>query len=454
MDGEAAKYTEVWKHEAYRQVAPGVRYVNQFIELAKPGRDCVLGDFGCGTGRGAATIASLTDMAVVGIDFAENCLDREVREQLGERFRFLRHDLTTELKEKFDYGYCTDVLEHIPPENVDVTIRNIITAARKVFFVIALFPHEAFGEKLHLTVESPFWWHDKLKSLGFRIDHSSYNEYHAMFYGSAYANANDIAERSELNIEEERIAKNIKENLSLGLKEVCPHEEQFQTVYLLAGGPSLADYEQQIVEAGKSGTPIITMNGTYNWLIERGIKPAAQIMVDAREFNKRFVDPVIDTCTYLISSQCDHEILKSLPVEKTWLWHPAASEVAKYILDEDDGKSHYAVIGGTTVATCSLSLLMLLGFRKIEVFGLDSCLREDKHHAYSQPENDSSTVLDIKVGNRWFKCHGWMVIQANDVQKLIKHVFSKIDNFELAVHGDGLIAHMINTAAELAAIEE
>ena len=126
---EAAKYSAVWSHDAYRKVAPGEHHVQKFLELAKPRKDHVLCDFGCGTGRGALAIAAYSDVSVVGVDFASNCLDGEVREQLGERFRFVEHDLTTPLKESFDYGFCTDVLEHIPTEDVDKVLVNIFTAA-------------------------------------------------------------------------------------------------------------------------------------------------------------------------------------------------------------------------------------------------------------------------------------------------------------------------------------
>src|SRR5512139_3224787 len=352
MVGEAAKYEAVWKHDAYRQVAPGEHHVQKFLEIARPRRDHVLCDFGCGTGRGALSIATHTDLSVVGVDFAANCLDREVREQLGERFRFLQHDLTTPLKETFDYGFCTDVLEHIPPEDVDKVLTNIFVSSKKVYLAISTMPDvmgALVGEPLHLTVESPFWWHDKVKKLGFRVDWSWYNEGVVCFYGSSYANAEDITERSQLNVDDEQLKNNIRSNMLLNLREVVPYEKQDTVVYLLAGGPSLNDFENQIVEAGKSGVPIITVNGTYNWLLEKGIKPAAQIMVDAREFNKRFVTPLVDTCKYLISSQCDPDVLKSIPGDQVWLWHSGAHDILKEVFEEFEGRECFPVHGGTTI---------------------------------------------------------------------------------------------------------
>jgi hypothetical protein len=70
---------------------------------------------------------------------------------------------------------------------------------------------------------------------------------------------------------------------------------------------------------------------------------------------------------------------------------------------------------------------------------------DDAHHAYHQPENDRKLVVDVTVGGRTFKCHPWMVAQAGDFLRLMQSIGKTID---LAVRGDGLIAHAIKTAAE------
>ena len=462
MRTEQSKYTTMWDHAAYRRVAPGESHVEQFLRLYRPAPDHVLCDFGAGTGRAALRLARDTGLPVTCLDFAANSLDAEVRAQLGERLRFRQHDLTTPVGEKFDAGFCTDVLEHIKPSEVDCVLANIFTAARKVYLAISTVPDvmgSVIGEPLHLTVESPFWWHDKLESLGFRIDWSHYQDGVVCFYGSAYANGQDFSDRGGLNVEESRIKANIIANLALGLQEIAPHEAQDTVIYLLAGGPSLSDFETGIIEAGRSGTPIVTVNGTYNWLIDRGIRPAAQVMVDARTSHRRFVTRTVDTCKYLISSQCDNEILRSLPANQTYLWHSGESEIAKQAVEEyaeanNQKREWYPVHGGSTVVSRAITLLAMLGFRKIEVFGWDSCLRDNAHHAYNQPENDGGPVFDIKVGGRTFRCNPWMVVQANELDKLVRHIWSHVDGLDIEVHGDGLIAHMFNHAASLAEKEE
>jgi len=49
-------------------------------------------------------------------------------------------------------------------------------------------------------------------------------------------------------------------------------------------------------------------------------------------------------------------------------------------------------------------------------------------------------------GDRIFYCHPWMIAQAQEMMDLIRVLGEEI---ELAVHGDGLLAHMLSAAAGL-----
>ena len=135
-----------------------------------------------------------------------------------------------------------------------------------------------------------------------------------------------------------------------------------------------------------------------------------------------------------------------------WVWHSASSDLVREVLEGE--REWFPVHGGTTILTRALVLLAMLGFRKVEVFGWDSCLRGDAHHAYSQPENDSERVIEMEVGGKVFRCHGWMVIQAQDFQSVVKNILGLIRDVRLCVHGDGLIAHLLDYSATQAALEE
>ena len=453
MNHELSKYEKVWKHEQYRKVAPGEHSVELFMQIAKPRNTDTVIDFGCGTGRGGFKI-SQHGPTVRLLDFTDNCLDEEVRKSLNGHVRFENHDLTEKPTDFGKYGYCTDVMEHIPTEDVKNVLKNIVSSARYVFFQISCEPDrlgELIGETLHLTVQPYSWWKERLEELKCNILWSHDAETHCLFYVSAWATGIDIREVAVANTSDEQIKKNVLENLSLNLTETEPHLPQDRELIILAGGPSMNDFEEEIRQKRKDGVGLVTVNGTYNWCLERDIKPSLQLMLDPRLFNKRFLNPVIPECKYLLASQCHPEVVKSMPREQTYLWHSGSHESVVEAMKEHNEKTgveknYYPVYGGSTIMLRAFPLLIMLGFSKFHVYGFDSCLMDGKHHGYRQPENDLVGVADITVGDRTFSCHGWMVTQATEFIEMQPMISQ---HCEMAVYGDGLISHIINTAYKI-----
>lgn len=219
---------------------------------------------------------------------------------------------------------------------------------------------------------------------------------------------------------------------------------------LLAGGPSLNDFEDDIRRQREGGMYLVTTNGAYNWCLERGIKPSMQVVVDGRAYNKRFVQPHVEGCHYFLASQCDPEITKAAPKDQVYLWHAGMSSAVKDTVEEYDrehniGRQWFPVMGGSTVMHRAIPMLIMLGYHRMHIYGFDSCLMGEKHHAYEQPENDGKRTMRVGVGGRDFYCQMWMWVQAQefiDMQKMIA------EHCELAVYGDGLIANIIKTAGE------
>ncbi len=139
---EALKYGKLWsEHPSYRAIAPGEDLAHTFLKQARPPIDAEVIDFGCGTGRGALILACPPPLGgslrVTMVDFVSSCLDPEIRQALEtqkDRLRFLKKDLEQPLGIAAEYGYCTDVMEHIPTEKVEKVLDNILQAARHVFF--------------------------------------------------------------------------------------------------------------------------------------------------------------------------------------------------------------------------------------------------------------------------------------------------------------------------------
>jgi hypothetical protein len=157
---ERDKYRKAWAFEGYRTSSPGLRHVEGALEWMKPEPGASITDWGCGTGKAAQAMFDkgydlrLVDIAgnayVGALPFVETCL-WELPEDMPAT----------------DYGFCADVMEHIPTERVDDVFRSIAAKTRKkCYFQIALFHDTCYTHAgpLHLSVFPAEWWQDKIES--------------------------------------------------------------------------------------------------------------------------------------------------------------------------------------------------------------------------------------------------------------------------------------------------
>ena len=158
MNVEQAKYEKAWAHPRYGDYSPGEAMLPAFRQMVR--KRGTLVDIGCGCSR-ATKLLEDAGWDVTGVDFVD-ARETDVP--------FMKRDLTKwRPRKRWDMGYCCDVMEHIPPEDVDVVLANIMRACERCFFSIH-FEQDVFGEligeHLHLTVQPFTWWRDKLSEHG------------------------------------------------------------------------------------------------------------------------------------------------------------------------------------------------------------------------------------------------------------------------------------------------
>ena len=335
---------------------------------------------------------------------------------------------------------------------------NILQAAHHVFFQIDCGDDNCgrlIDEPLHLTVKPPQWWINKLTELGAVIHWSvvADNKKAVQIYCTAWAKQKDVEYEGKVNTTPDVVLGHIRENAKTDWQLLHPCPLQDTEVMMLCGGPSLNDFTDEIIKLRSEGMPMITTNGTYNWAIRNGMTPSMQLIIDAREFNKRFVRPVVDDCKYAIASQCHPSVFEGLPQDRTYIWHVSGGEEPVRELLDELYEIWFPCPGGSTVTLRGLCLLRMLGFHKIHMYGFDSCHIDGEHHAYDQPENNYGTdkTIPVSVGGRVFRCDPWMYHQAKEWMEMVGMFGDEID---LNVKGDGLIAHIIKTGARLSALDE
>lgn len=261
-----------------------------------------------------------------------------------------------------------------------------------------------------------------------------------------------------VNVDDDGIAANVRAAIRRGHPQLWPQPVNREQVCLVGGGPSLAETEGELVDLVRRGAKVCTVNGSYAWCLERNITPSAQVVVDARPGNGKFLVPALPECRYWLASQCAPDVWDAVE-GRPWVavWHAASGDnaVLKPILDEFYLGNWAGVTGGSTVVLRAIGLLRMLGYVRIHLFGVDSCYLDGGHHAYAQPENDRDDRIRIKVGpdarpdlEREFLVSSWHLSQADDFVKFVK---ASGDSFLLHVHGRGLLAWLLESGAEVPA---
>jgi len=156
---EKEKYDRMHNIPGYSP-GPGVAHVRTAEGYMPKG--CSVIDFGTGTGDAVAAFLSR------GFDaWAVDISKEGLRHDLGEKFLQGPLWALPDGLPAADWGFCCDVMEHIPPDKVEESLRQMAGRVANCFFAISGVPDswgKKIGETLHLTVRPCPWWFARLQS--------------------------------------------------------------------------------------------------------------------------------------------------------------------------------------------------------------------------------------------------------------------------------------------------
>jgi 2-polyprenyl-3-methyl-5-hydroxy-6-metoxy-1,4-benzoquinol methylase len=151
---EREKYQAVWNIPNYGSYSPGLHFLPAALKALSPHEGATFIDIGSGSGKAAARLQEL-GYRVTAVDIAYNANSAFT----GDIIITPIQDMA--FPERFDYGICCDVMEHVPADEVPAVLSAIAKSCHKVFFQIANYPDSfgaAIGQPLHLTVKPVEWW--------------------------------------------------------------------------------------------------------------------------------------------------------------------------------------------------------------------------------------------------------------------------------------------------------
>lgn len=161
-DYERSKYEYLYTQykKPYGEVMHGIAFVRSKIrERLNIQSVC---DIGTGTGNFPREMVKLGYEKVYGVDFASSPKGEGVRWIKASAHNVPLADRCVEWVTSFD------MLEHVLPEDVDLTLNEFNRLATKGFVLTINYSKtmSVMGSNLHQTVRHPVWWNHKLQSYG------------------------------------------------------------------------------------------------------------------------------------------------------------------------------------------------------------------------------------------------------------------------------------------------
>lgn len=214
------------------------------------------------------------------------------------------------------------------------------------------------------------------------------------------------------------------------LPKLWPVPIGFETASIVCFGPSLADTWKDIQR------PIITMSGSHDWLIRRGVIPDYHIDMDPRPHKLVHIIKPHKDVQYLMASVCHPftwSILKGYNVKT---WHVVSGKHTREWLEQNDPRT-LLIAGGSTIGLASIHVGGVLGYRRFEIFGMDGCFKNGTRHAGKHYGHDQKPIEWTANGRTWTTSK----IMMNANQELL----NMLNNFPFfaVLHGEGLQQGMV-----------
>lgn len=237
------------------------------------------------------------------------------------------------------------------------------------------------------------------------------------------------------NRSEEELLANVKDAFKHGLPMVTLQPPTDVPAVLVGGGPSLNSTIETIRHMKECGAKVFAMNNAASFLVENGIRPDYQVLIDSRDYNVKFFEERW-AGEALLQAQVHPEVFNQCerigyPVKVFYpLW---LEDEAKDLAE----KIPTLIWSGWTVGLTAMALAQTMGHRELHLFGYDSCHREKKSHAYEQEINKDDQMTTAVVDGRVFECSIVMAAQAAHFEEVCNMLANH--GCTITVHGEGLI---------------
>ncbi len=215
---------------------------------------------------------------------------------------------------------------------------------------------------------------------------------------------------------------------------------------IVGGSPQVRDHLEQIrAFAAQSGAAVFALNWTHTWLINNGIVPTGCLFFEIDAEPDSILQSTHPDTTYYICSHCHQKTFDDLAHRRRVLWHSRPNSDGEEVAFNQLFQGDLQLGGGIGTLLRTVSLGMALGFRKFDLFGVDSSFPRggrthvDGYETAMDAAQDGMDVWlrDVATGElHHFRTVGYLALQSEEFKLycLTNHVM-----FNMRVHGTGLL---------------
>jgi hypothetical protein len=259
----------------------------------------------------------------------------------------------------------------------------------------------------------------------------------------------------------------------------------------VGAGPSMRGFIDEIRERSLNGDFIVTSNMTYDFLFSHGIVANAVLIIDPKKIVATYIKNPQKETQFYIGVVCNPEVAKGLlekgmNIEKVFVGYGIEdeSDVELQKTLYKDVEQDY-LVGGTMTGLRIMNFSIMLGFKAIEYYGLDSCfgdkipglifedeprfdeVRKKNNMYYEDAETGKKYAIDEGDEGGFFysfkKKHGGNIqvaktpdgrrfltspVFAHQAKQFIKWYDRLEGKLKIILHGDNLTSHLLKCHLE------
>jgi len=174
-----------------------------------------------------------------------------------------------------------------------------------------------------------------------------------------------VLTHTKFSLDERR--HNIEYAVSGGIPDlsVLKNGTQDATGIVIAGGPSVDEYPEEIKSRQSMGGKVFVIERMIGWCNQNHIVPDYVVVIDASDDVTDGLHTELPDCKYLIAAQCRPDTIDWLKSQREcYLYHTPQLELEMDIQGT-------TVNGGGSVALVSMALAMTLGCSDLYIYGFD-----------------------------------------------------------------------------------